>query len=583
MMDFQYQPLRDGQIRLLSLFPCSSANGFLQGSLDHVFLEECKSYCALSYTWGIFDNACAIQIHAQHHDSEAAPKSIIRLTSNLGAAMKRIRRSDEICRLWIDQICINQDDNDEKAVQVPLMSRIYGNAAQVIAWLGEEDDDTELAFNEFKRATQVLQEIHRDLLAASIITKDTSASEAETLVLSNWPLPFYMSGNWTAASNIFNRDFFQRVWIIQEIVLGRDVLVRCGSFTVDWAVLSSVARLQQFTLRSAPESTSIINSIRQDRHTRGTKIKPSDLMFYSSFFLATNHRDKLYGTFGLLEGPAPVVSYSATVEEVYVAATVHFIDVSSSLEVLCSKIGPGSDTLPSWVPDLRITSSILQRIESPSDLSEHLKTTDTLTFSASRDQLVVNGYLLAEIQCLGDTFYANEVSTAYHVQWMEMAYHAAEASGGCEFPRNYHRLLWANDEAVKPASPRYEQNIAGFDSWCFWMDYNYAKGTARYRGVEPSLKGWQEDFANRMVRQCTGRRAMLTIENELVLGPEDSQVGDVVCWLLGCPVPLLLRQAGRYVHVEGSIWTLVGACYFQNHMTCPLDEDGSKTRSFTLG
>jgi hypothetical protein len=45
--------------------------------------------------------------------------------------------------LGADAVCINQQDNDEKALQVPLMSRIYRQAQQVIVWLGDDETDSE--------------------------------------------------------------------------------------------------------------------------------------------------------------------------------------------------------------------------------------------------------------------------------------------------------------------------------------------------------------------------------------------------------------------------------------------------------
>lgn len=63
---------------------------------------------------------------------------------SLYAALKRLRDRDRDRLLWIDQLCINQDDNKEKSVQVVLMTEIYENAQQTVVWLGEEDRDTEV-------------------------------------------------------------------------------------------------------------------------------------------------------------------------------------------------------------------------------------------------------------------------------------------------------------------------------------------------------------------------------------------------------------------------------------------------------
>jgi hypothetical protein len=89
-------------------------------------LELLRSYTALSYTWGPPD---------QTHSIVVSDYKFF-ITLSLAAALHHIRHPSDVITLWIDQICINQEDGDEKNAQVPLMTQIYRQAEEVLIWIG---------------------------------------------------------------------------------------------------------------------------------------------------------------------------------------------------------------------------------------------------------------------------------------------------------------------------------------------------------------------------------------------------------------------------------------------------------------
>lgn len=91
------------------------------------------SFKALSYAWGPNDRTHSLFISGEE----------IKITSSLDAALRHLRHPTETVSLWIDQICINQDDADEKTEQVALMSNIYRLADQVLVWLGSAADGSD--------------------------------------------------------------------------------------------------------------------------------------------------------------------------------------------------------------------------------------------------------------------------------------------------------------------------------------------------------------------------------------------------------------------------------------------------------
>ncbi|KAK0624310.1 heterokaryon incompatibility protein-domain-containing protein, partial [Immersiella caudata] len=120
------------EIRLLTLLPNPDDSAPIEVELRASQLEHVEDeYIALSYAWGDPNNTAPITINGHGHH----------VTVNLQSALRHLRLPSEMVTLWVDAVCINQDDDAEKSSQVQQMGRIYRSAELVIAWLGEAADD----------------------------------------------------------------------------------------------------------------------------------------------------------------------------------------------------------------------------------------------------------------------------------------------------------------------------------------------------------------------------------------------------------------------------------------------------------
>jgi hypothetical protein len=119
-----YSQLREGEIRLLKVKPGNPSEP-VQCELQAYSID--MEYFALSYVWGELTQPLKIQCSGHS----------ISITRNLHGALLKLRKNLNT-PLWVDSICINQSDNDEKTVQVRRMGDIYSKAKRVIIWLGEE-------------------------------------------------------------------------------------------------------------------------------------------------------------------------------------------------------------------------------------------------------------------------------------------------------------------------------------------------------------------------------------------------------------------------------------------------------------
>jgi hypothetical protein len=132
--EYKYKPLRDGQhIRILTLDP-GKPDDPLKGKLEFVHIAHSGRYEPLSYVWGKAEHCHQITIRDDKGDGGR-----LKLTDSLYGALRQIRHTDLERRLWADQICINQEDTEERSQQVQFMNMIYNNASMVLVWLGPAD------------------------------------------------------------------------------------------------------------------------------------------------------------------------------------------------------------------------------------------------------------------------------------------------------------------------------------------------------------------------------------------------------------------------------------------------------------
>jgi hypothetical protein len=150
MSQYSYSPLSLGpdSIRLLRLMPDQDDTADIRCELFEYSLQSsCKAshlYEALSYVWGSPGEKLPIFIHGHSFD----------VTVNLRAALSRLRNHSMERTLWVDAICIDQQNLRERGHQVQLMAKIYGQANRVVVWLGEAADDSDQALEDIRTAAE---------------------------------------------------------------------------------------------------------------------------------------------------------------------------------------------------------------------------------------------------------------------------------------------------------------------------------------------------------------------------------------------------------------------------------------------
>ncbi|KAM5344284.1 hypothetical protein ACJ41O_012821 [Fusarium nematophilum] len=348
------------EIRLLLLQPSIYAKADVQCSLHKFSLDDDPAFEALSYCWGDPTPVKSIILGGQ------ATKVTLSAWSALRALRYRVRPRV----IWIDAICINQTNPTEIASQVQLMGAIYRKATSVRVWLGSDDGND-------KDAIPILQ-----AMASAQGARDTLR------------LGEVADGRVAQLKHFFARSWWERLWVVQEVALAREVVFQQGAVELEYKDLLAAYHVSDAYFREnlngygygvyssqSYDFMHIFESVRILDETRNlcggglgsddeSRLRETTMTWTTVANLlrrrkASVDKDRLYSLYGLL--PSTVVrrpnmepSYSAATEDAFTDVTYNIMKISKSL-MMFNFVHPGpahkSAGLPSWVPDWRLGPS----------------------------------------------------------------------------------------------------------------------------------------------------------------------------------------------------------------------------------
>lgn len=380
-------------------------------------LDSLPKYEAWSYTWGapheVFDSASfeerlAILVNGRQY-------LILRnLMDSLSSILWRWDFDDGVQHLWIDAVCINQDNIDERAAQVEIMDQVYRKASSTAVWLGKSIPQSDKAKQMFKAICQIPAEE-----LAPYYQEFPNGSPPPDELWYAYGLPsFGDEDGWKPLLDFFRYQWFSRTWIIQEVTLSTDnVYMFWGDHAMNWTAFGHVAfagqvaqisRLNNFTglsyhlsgemdnldeIKDWVVADPLVNSFHlwynRHRYLQRSQTPDEDTMLsemealtgckvataqtWLMYFCLTNRwadatdpRDKVFAHLGLVNNLAkqdglPLAAMQANYSADVTAALVYqqlmslVIEETDSLAVLMALNDPPSlrqADLPSWIPDL---------------------------------------------------------------------------------------------------------------------------------------------------------------------------------------------------------------------------------------
>lgn len=438
-MDGLYETINRWQTRLLRLHP-GEVHERLEADLlvaDIVHLpgivlhrrQERVYYEAVSYTWGepVYEHAIT------------ANGIQVAITASLHSALRHFRASDTIRYLWVDALCINQSNDEEKGIQVQNMFVIFSKASTVLAWLGEANERTAEAMR----------------AVAQFGVPDQTDSSGEAGVS---PSPVLTHERIRGLLDLCARPWVSRAWVQQEVFAAKRLQISCGDHTMSlqqykavgrfleeqhsWlrlgsnisgALLARNLRVLRYLHQATQIDTIQLSEQRarvsfglckfRDRRDKPRKPKERDrctrpecILADLGDVLASDPRDRIYALLALTDCqvsdvtperfrddlPAIPVDYSLSTSQVFQLLTKYLIYRDQSLEVLETHNPARSRdlSLPSWTPDWRDWSGHRSELAKPTinisrqepgdDVRPALQTSQTYT---DWDRLHVRGVI----------------------------------------------------------------------------------------------------------------------------------------------------------------------------------------------
>jgi hypothetical protein len=253
-----------GNIRLLRIHPSRDLWG-IEATLESRSFLERPDYKALSYTWGDPSKVKPITLNGKR----------MNVTENLWNALYYLRDARRPQTFWVDAICIDQSNIEEKNIQIPLMSFIYSRAQEVVVWLGDHKGPRWIE-------QSTLSAWHGNW-AASKATDD-------------WPVTKY----WLYL--LTNEEYWKRCWVVQEIAMASRIRVVSGRSGLPWHDFLQLVKLYKERVpqaRGIADKVLNLESLRQARYFDGHSYSLFQLLEQFSDCFCTVNLDKILAFVGI--------------------------------------------------------------------------------------------------------------------------------------------------------------------------------------------------------------------------------------------------------------------------------------------
>ena len=568
---------------------------------DMISSNSTTEYEALSHCYNPADSMRDIIVYTQ----ETTFFTSLKIRPELYAVLQRLRHQYIERHLWVDAICINSEDTDEKNSQVTLMPEIFHHASNVCIWLGPASEDSPIAII-------LLNSGH-----FGAILKD-HRKEKQLVALASF----------------MRREWFRNRWSFQVLALARRATLYCGGAKIDWsdfavavsllkaAYINSMSRRPPMseTLRHVPsflDGTDFLPAVRlldvatdvfrrnENEQSLEKLLSLEDLVCICSEFETTTPHDVIYSMLALANdvvavplksslryidpsvptelGKEPfIIDYDMTFVDVCKEFLMHTIRTQQSLDIICRPWVPQSSIADNQRPSWLITTKYSAFRQNTA--GEHMrknanalvgapgsrKTVSYTNYHASKDCIVTPDWRFGSGVRAGSMYVegfvidsvkqkeAGAIDGTIPSDWMR--------AGGWDDatappPDQFWRTLVADRDLIGQEPPKSYRDACKA-AW----DPAFEGGRIITSRLIDSRKGtFVADFARR-VQEVIWARALITTERDLLgLAPLETKEHDLICILYGCSVPVVLRM-----HSDDKIgdeyFEFIGECYVNDLM-----------------
>ena len=563
-----YTPLDTSrnEIRVLqikSLATDEPQDALLDCSLTVVSLDDrLVNFDALSYAWGEPGATETILLEGQQWEIRRNLfDALMTFRSMIGIPQKFFQISP---LLFADALCINQEDLDERSSQVQLMKDIYKRAKMVRVWLGLGGPEVEALFIEAES---------RGPTSTAAKRKETDSKTVPDVVRN------IAENHDSAFVDVMSRTWWQRLWVVQEVLQSLDSIAFCGTSTIMFlklldlsdAILKAVEQ-RSISTRSikswSPPALSLAFFEFASKHDELQRRADPIMNVFShlSLLQVSDPLDRVYGLRSLFDPDLSIrVDYTLSPQDVYQQLFSKMMMEYKSLAslVLCHNMH-SEPHWPSWVPDLRNLRSRVDEPE-PATLNRGASICGRADFFATiRNQieLVVRGDFIDEIHDVGLTYHKSNEQIEDDIdiaalrtvlaEWHRTACspdrtRPVNIERSVEFWQTFDRTPWSSmvklDEVHRP--PEVLETIEDLEAWL-----------ADKEAALSSLAG----AYLRAMKPLSGLTLFLSERGLIAISRSEPRIGDRTAILAGCPAPMILRAR---CSDDREVFEIVGPCHLE--------------------
>ena len=569
-------PLHDDEIRMLNVHT-GSGDESLICTLETTSRVDSRPYNALSYVWGDQTEQKPLLIN----DSEAY------IGRSLYDALINLRRRDTSLRIWVDAVCINQNDLEERSRQVQRMGDVYAAAKEVFIWLGKA-----------RGLSRTLEDV-REWMAHATLPRPGDKLAARLT-------PDQRRSKMPALWDLLSRPWFGRLWVLQEAVLARKAPLILGDERCDLNILDRTdmgnirTALNESQDASLPtdgktitsNAVNVITLFQMRACVQNRNDTNEGFLVYACMTRAcSDPRDRVFGAVGIAQRlglEAQKVDYTMSTSDVFYQlmkrALKNTPDWLVDYALLDSREAP--QDLPSWVPDLTSTA---RRVE----FSENVHKAGTSfdgslsdkSFSDAEKRLILSGITFDVVQAeccpaielvYPDGVNADTLLPVFREYGLDAekfwADHLSDNSpyGDCNgLLQAVWQTITCNEYGGQPEGEwSYDDREVAKSKG---QVYEYIVGRApipnHVPGFQANAKGTRRDavtsFMWSMNEMLPGRALLRTDHGFIGVGPAGLAKGDVVVVICGIRMSLILRKQS---HQEEQVWKFIGPAYVHGIM-----------------
>ncbi|MCJ1482615.1 hypothetical protein MMC06_002781 [Schaereria dolodes] len=567
--DYHYKNLLEGQIRLLTIV--SAKDETLELSLKHYCYDAYLKYDALSYAWNPESGA-----NVPSQQRILCNSTPFYVSSDLSQAIRSLTALKASRPLWIDYICIDQSNNKEKEWQLKLMGKYYSQAMMVWIWLGPPSAYSNLAMEE-------MAELAANLPRLSIFQPTTNEWLAKN------KLPVNDDNFWEGIDYLFTREWFNRLWTMQEFALASHATFVCGPKTATGSQFVSVAnefmrlglvaisrrgRIPKVGYKDGYHFPAFASRYWEAKDAKGGVALELALQL-GRFKEAkgSNAHDRVYALLGLLHAEVVeklTVDYDMPWWEMYIHVGIVSLKTSPHMEWLaqCQSSWRPKGLLPTWCPNLQAeneASPFFYDYYFAGFIPNQPSTLHVGSPLVVNNHLLVQGVSITKIASIAKfsekwdveygPFGSAQAKFQYTSRWMNECLDMAREIPGISsaaVPEAFVRTLIADvlGGNIGRSYETLKEMWECVQAWIFAKIHN--KGVA---SLPMDVQNSAHNFLDSLFHACRCRRFFVTADRRLALGPDQVEVNDEI---------LIIKNACKYE--KTNVYRLIGPTYVRGLM-----------------